>query len=104
VITRGGNSLVTGTITFAVSSVPGTGTKTTCTNSNGFTGAHKKSNNTQPLAVSGNVATAICDLQPGWFVISKGKNPTGKWNISGSYSGDGNFLPSTGRKGGHSHS
>jgi len=87
---RGGNGLETGTITFSVSSVPITG-KTVCTNGDG-----KKGTDTQPLAVSGNVATAVCDLQPGWFVVSKPtkKDPHshGAWNVSGSYSGDGNFL------------
>jgi len=100
---RGGNGLETGTITFSVSSVPITG-KTKCTNDNGS--GHPAQYDTQPLAVSGNVATAVCDLQPGWFEVSRptNKNPHshGAWNVSGSYSGDGNFLPSTGKKGGHS--
>jgi hypothetical protein len=101
---RGANGLETGTITFAVSSSPATG-KTTCTNNNGS--GKPKTYDTQPLAVSGNVATAVCDLEPGWFVVTKPttKDPhsRGSWNVSGSYSGDGNFLPSTGKKGGHSN-
>lgn len=104
VTARGGNGLETGTITFSVSSVPITG-KTTCTNDNGS--GKPRTYDTQPLAVSGNVATAVCDLEPGWFVVSKPTNKDphshGAWNVSGSYSGDGNFLPSTGKKAGHSN-
>jgi len=102
VTTGHGGSLLTGTITFSVTSVPVTG-KTKCTNG----GTHGQGSNTQPLAVTGNVGTAVCDLQPGWFVISKvspgNKHPHGAWNVTASYSGDPNFLPSQKHKGGHSH-
>jgi hypothetical protein len=102
--TKGGEALLSGSVTFAVASSPATG-KTTCTNDNGS--GKPKTYDTQPLAVSNNVATAVCDLQPGWFVISKvtpaNKHAHGSWNVSGSYSGDSNFLPSTGKKSGHSN-
>jgi hypothetical protein len=98
-----GGNLLSGTVTFSVSSVPVTG-KTICTNDNGS--GKKGTFDTQPLSVSGNVGTAVCDLQPGWFVISKvgpgNKHPHGAWNARASYAGNGNFLPSTGMKGGHS--
>ncbi|HVC69601.1 MAG TPA: hypothetical protein VNC61_04975 [Acidimicrobiales bacterium] len=99
--TAHGGSLLSGAVTFSVSSVPVT-SKTKCTNG----GAH--GSNTQPLVVVGNVGTAVCDLQPGWFVVSKvgpgNKYPHGAWNVTASYGGDSNFLPSSGHKGGHSRS
>jgi len=90
-------SLLTGTVLFSVSSTPATlKGKRICTNGG----------DRQPLAVTGNVGTAVCDLQPGWFVISKPrpKNPHqhGSWNVTANYSGDNNFLNSVGTKSGHS--
>ena len=97
--TKFGGSLMTGTVLFSVAASPATGPgKRTCTNGG----------DSQPLAVSGNVGTAVCDLQPGWFVVSKmtstNKHPKGSWNVTANYSGDGNFLTSLGSKSGHSHS
>jgi hypothetical protein len=97
VTTLHSGSLLTGTVLFSVSSTPATPkAKRICTNGG----------DRQPLAVTGNVGTAVCDLQPGWFVISKPrpKNPHqhGSWNVTANYSGDNNFLNSVGTKSGHS--
>ena len=71
-----------------MSASPATG-KVTCTNDNGS--GKKAADDTQPLAVSGNVATAICDLQPGWFIVTKptSKSPRsrGSWQVTGSLLG-----------------
>ena len=97
--TKHGGSLLTGSVLFSVSATPATGPgKRMCTNGG----------NSQPLAVTGNVGTAVCDLQPGWFIISKmtpaNKHPHGSWNVTANYSGDGNFTTSLGNKSGHSRS
>ncbi len=60
----------------------------------------------QPVAVTGNIGTATCVLQPGWFIVPnpthQTPHPHGAWNVTGSYSGTRNFLPATGTKSGHS--
>ncbi|HXQ59713.1 MAG TPA: Ig-like domain-containing protein [Acidimicrobiales bacterium] len=99
VTTVHGGSLLTGDVVFSVSASPATlKSKRTCTNGG----------DVQPLAVTGNVGTATCDLQAGWFVISKvgpgNKFPHGSWNVTANYSGDDNFLTSVGTKSGHSKS
>jgi Bacterial Ig-like domain (group 3) len=62
----------------------------------------------QPIAVTGNVGTATCVLQAGWFIVPSATHmtphPHGAWNVSASYGGDLNFLTSTGSKSGHSRS
>lgn len=97
VTTRHGGSLLTGEIVFSVSASPATAKGLrTCMNGG----------DVQPIAVTGNVGTASCELPSGWFVISKmtqqNKHPHGSWNVTASYSGDGNFVPSVGTKSGHS--
>jgi hypothetical protein len=91
-----GSSLVGGTVNFSVAATPRTAKSLrTCAGGD-----------VQPVAVTGNVATATCTLTSGWFVVrpptKKTPHPHGSWNVSASYSGDGNFLPSFGSKSGRS--
>jgi hypothetical protein len=97
VTTKHGGSLMSGVVVFSVSASPATAkSKRTCTNGG----------DVQPLAITGNVGTASCELQAGWFIISKvspgNKHPHGSWNVTANYSGDDNFLTSVGTKSGHS--
>jgi len=52
----------------------------------------------QPVAVSGNVATATCSLQAGWFIVppqtKTNKHPVGTYGVSAVYLGNGSFLSS----------
>ena len=91
-----GGSLMTGTVTFAVSDTPSQApAKRKCAGGD-----------VQPVAVTGNVGTATCVLVPGWFVVPSATHmtphPHGAWNVTATYSGDGNFLSSTASKSGHS--
>jgi hypothetical protein len=92
-----GTSLVGGTVNFSVAATPLT-PKSLRTCAGG---------DVQPVAVTGNVATATCSLGSGWYVVhgptKKQPHPHGSWNVSASYSGDANFLPSFGSKSGKSH-
>jgi hypothetical protein len=93
-----GGSLLAGNVLFSVSDTP----------------AQSKSLRTcaggdlQPITVTGNVATATCVLQPGWFIVPspthRTPHPHGAWNVSATYSGNGNFLVSVGTRSGHSNS
>jgi len=91
-----GGSLLSGTVTFAVSDTPSQApSKRKC-----------QGGDVQPVAVTGNVGTATCVLAPGWFIVPgathQNPHPHGAWNVSATYSGDGNFHSSTGSKSGHS--
>jgi hypothetical protein len=91
-----GGSLLTGKVLFAVAATPPTPRgKRICLGGD-----------SQPLAVTGNVGTAVCILQSGWFIVPKPTrgtpHPKGAWQVSATYSGDGNFLPKTAAISGHS--
>jgi hypothetical protein len=91
-----GGSFLSGTVNFSVASTPFT-LKSLRTCAGG---------DVQPVAVTGNVGVATCVLQSGWYVVKgptkRTPHPHGSWNVSASYAGDGNFLPSVGTKSGHS--
>jgi hypothetical protein len=93
-----GGGQIGGTVLFAVSDTPSQ-------NKNLRTCA---GGNTQPVAVTGNVGTATCTLQAGWFIVPTPNHmtphPHGAWNVTASYSGTGNFIQATGSKSGHSKS
>ena len=61
----------------------------------------------QPLAVSGNVGTAECSLPSGWFRVpaptKTEKHPVARYNVTGVYLGNGNFLSSQKSKQGKRH-
>jgi hypothetical protein len=88
------NSLLSGIVRFSVvSSGPTSSKKLVCA------GGDK-----QPLAVSGNVATATCSLSSGWFTVPKktktDKHPVGTYGVTATYIGNGNFLSSQKTKSG----
>jgi hypothetical protein len=91
-----GGPLIGGTVVFSVSDTPSQSKALrTC-----------QGGDTQPVAVTGNVGTATCVLQPGWFIVPSPTHmtphPHGAWNVTASYSGSGNFIQATGTKSGHS--
>jgi predicted thioesterase len=93
-----GGSQLAGTVVFSVSDTPSQSKALrTC-----------QGGDTQPVAVTGNVGTATCVLQPGWFIVPSPNHatphPHGAWNVTASYSGNGNFVQATGTKSGHSKS
>jgi len=93
-----GGSDLGGTVVFSVSDTPSQNKSLrTCAGGD-----------TQPVAVTGNVGTATCVLQAGWFIVPNATHttphPHGAWNVTASYSGDGNFIQATGTKSGHSKS
>jgi Tfp pilus assembly protein PilV len=93
-----GGSLLTGYVLFSVSDTPAQPKSLrTCA------GGDK-----QPIAVTGNVGTATCVLQAGWFIVPspshRTPHPHGAWNVSATYSGDGNFNVSVGTRSGHANS
>jgi hypothetical protein len=83
------SSLLSGDVRFGVSSSPGPTNKKKLICAGG---------NLQPLAVSGNVATATCSLSAGWFVVpaptKTEKHPTGGYGVTAVYVGNGSFLSS----------
>jgi hypothetical protein len=91
-----GGSDLGGTVVFSVSDTPSQAKALrTCAGGD-----------TQPVAVTGNIGTATCVLAPGWFIVPNPTHmtphPHGAWNVTASYSGDGNFIQATGTKSGHS--
>ena len=93
-----GGSLLAGNVLFSVSDTPAQPKALrTCA------GGDK-----QPIAVTGNVGTATCVLQAGWFIVPppshRTPHPHGAWNVSATYSGDGNFNVSVGTRSGHANS
>jgi hypothetical protein len=85
----GATKLIGGEVRFTVVSKPGP------------TNPHKlicAGGDLQPVAVSGNVATATCSLQAGWFVVppktKTDKHPVGTYGVSAVYLGNGSFLSS----------
>jgi hypothetical protein len=83
------SKLIGGDVRFNVVSQPGPGSNKKLLCAGG---------DLQPIAVSGNVATASCSLQAGWFVVppktKSDKHPVGTYGVSAVYLGNGNFLSS----------
>jgi hypothetical protein len=83
------SGLISGQVRFSVVSAPGPANphKLICVGGNN-----------QPVAVSGNVATATCHLVSGWFTIPKktknNKHPTGSYGVTATYLGNGSFFSS----------